>query len=184
MGWVFQPRFIKGECMCNIIDAAEQNDIDKVKEFLASGVDVDKVDWRGNKTSLYFAVKNCNTELVKLLLKHGADPTHRADGYSRMSYNPLGLACNLHMNYRGSYVDLLEYAIKKTKHKNIKHTYSVSFRIGDRWGGSFCPIKSPTKVSAVSFQDAMDKTDAKLDRVGYYSDNLLEIKRVVKLKKC
>ena len=53
-------------------EAAEKNDIAKVKALLEEGADVNKRD-ESNKTALCIAAREGNEEIVKLLIDNGAD---------------------------------------------------------------------------------------------------------------
>jgi SepF-like predicted cell division protein (DUF552 family) len=63
-----------------LLDAVEEGDIAKVKELLKKGSDPNARDhgprervWRYGKTPLCLAVEHGHTEIVKLLIEHGAD---------------------------------------------------------------------------------------------------------------
>lgn len=65
-----------------LVNAASQNEMAKVKELLAMGVDVDTVDAETDTTALMEAVDNGNHEMVLALLDAGADP-NRKNKYGR-----------------------------------------------------------------------------------------------------
>ena len=69
----------------NIVDAAESNSTNQVKKFLESGADPNMMDDRGWKP-LFLAIENRNPEMIKLLLKYGADPKRATKGYSAYNY--------------------------------------------------------------------------------------------------
>ena len=47
--------------------------IDKVKELIASGIDINERDGKSGLTPLLFAINSKDLEIVKLLLDSGAD---------------------------------------------------------------------------------------------------------------
>ncbi len=61
-----------GAEILSIHAAVKSGDIEKVKEFLEQGTDINAKDENG-QTSLYIAVNNDNKETVKLLIDKGAD---------------------------------------------------------------------------------------------------------------
>ena len=56
----------------NILDCIKQNNIDKIKELLYSGVDVNIKDNYG-ETPLYYASTYGQLQIVKLIIEYGAD---------------------------------------------------------------------------------------------------------------
>jgi pectate lyase len=61
-----------GAEILSIHQAVHLGDLEKVKEFLEQGIDINAKDENG-QTSLYIAVRNDNKEIVKLLIDKGAD---------------------------------------------------------------------------------------------------------------
>lgn len=57
----------------HIHNAVNENDIAKLAELIAAGKDINAQDDNG-WTALHFAAQDRNIEMIKLLLKHGADP--------------------------------------------------------------------------------------------------------------
>ena len=57
--------------MNDLICTVKEDNIRKVKKLIDEGVDINSVDESGY-SSLMYAVKNKNEEIVKLLLKNGA----------------------------------------------------------------------------------------------------------------
>lgn len=64
--------------MDNIFYAVEKNDLEKVKEYLKNGVDINSVNALGNDTPLIMAIYFKHHEIVEYLIKHGADIEHRS----------------------------------------------------------------------------------------------------------
>jgi ankyrin repeat protein len=56
----------------DILEASRTGNLDRVRELLDSGVDIETKD-EYNHTPLYLAVSNQDVEIVKLLIKRGAD---------------------------------------------------------------------------------------------------------------
>jgi ankyrin repeat protein len=56
-----------------IFTAAETNDIKKLKELIAKGVDVNAEDWDRGSTPLMWACAKGNFQAIELLLDAGAD---------------------------------------------------------------------------------------------------------------
>ena len=57
----------------NIRKAIRNNDKDKVKELLNSGVNIDERSNKNQRTALMWAVRNKNIRMTKFLIKRGAD---------------------------------------------------------------------------------------------------------------
>ena len=68
-------------------DAAMAGDLERVKELLACGAEVNSFDSIGY-TALHYAAKDQNTALVRLLLEAGADPN--AQDVRNIGNTPLG----------------------------------------------------------------------------------------------
>lgn len=67
--------------------SAISNEIEKVKQFLDQGVDVNCRDSWNNETALIKIVASGRVEIVKLLLERGADINVRGDnGWTALSY--------------------------------------------------------------------------------------------------
>lgn len=65
-----------------LIQAIERNDKEAVHRLLIEGVDPNSFDGFDTKTALYVAVEYGNIEIVKLLLKYGADDYRTFNGMS------------------------------------------------------------------------------------------------------
>jgi ankyrin repeat protein/beta-lactamase regulating signal transducer with metallopeptidase domain len=65
-----------GAEVMSIHAAVQSEDMEKVKEFLQQGIDINSKDGNG-QTALYIAVNNDNKEIVKLLIEQGADVNAR-----------------------------------------------------------------------------------------------------------
>ncbi|MDM1297697.1 ankyrin repeat domain-containing protein [Empedobacter falsenii] len=62
----------------DIVKAVKNNNLQSVKNLLASGEDVNSVD-SSKRSLLLIATNNSNTGIAKLLVKHGADVNQQAD---------------------------------------------------------------------------------------------------------
>jgi len=56
-----------------LTDAVDENDIDTIVSLIASGVNLNQKDSMG-KTALHYAVEYGMHEIIKVLIKNGADP--------------------------------------------------------------------------------------------------------------
>lgn len=61
----------KEEKMPGLIQAIHENDIEHVRSLIANGADVNAVDYF--KTALGVAAGEGHTDMVKLLIEHGAN---------------------------------------------------------------------------------------------------------------
>ena len=71
-----------------LLDAAEDDDFDKVVEYLNQGADINAQTKYYRKTALHFAVENSNIKLVQYLIEKGAD----LDIDDMLYFTPLHLA--------------------------------------------------------------------------------------------
>ncbi|KAJ8668099.1 hypothetical protein QAD02_009762 [Eretmocerus hayati] len=112
------------------------NKLEIVQSFLHSGVDVDAQVWNQSKlwagfTPLHFACVYFQTEVVKVLLDHGANILVE----NRMHLNPFELTVEKMINdasvYHGKYFKILETILANPQLKGNKfNTYGISILHG------------------------------------------------------
>ena len=101
MDYTISNKIILGNTLLN---AAEDNDLAKVKEAIQQGAEVDyNYDW---KTAMYYAIKNNNREMIDYLLEHGAT-MYDVDNIKRGEYNPVAIAAQFN-NF-----DLVKYLLSR-----------------------------------------------------------------------
>jgi ankyrin repeat protein len=60
----------------NIFQVCHKGDLDRVKDLIESGVDVNFQGF-GFQTPLFYAVEKCHLEITKYLLENGANPNSK-----------------------------------------------------------------------------------------------------------
>lgn len=109
----------------NLIAAIEASDYIELEELLEKKGNVDAVPYSGfhsffleifNDPPIFYAIRNGDTESVKLLLEHGANPNLSSDGYT-----PLNEA-------------LQSKNIERFDIANLLLDYGADVDLDDRWG--------------------------------------------------
>ena len=72
----------------NLHRAAQLNEIDRMREYIAKGADVNAKD-RIGVTPLFYTANDGSVEAARLLLKHGADILHTVPGGGTVLHSAL-----------------------------------------------------------------------------------------------
>ena len=105
------------ECViCNQVPIAEQ--------LIARGVDINKGDMT-DRTALHWAVDNNNLELIKLLLKHGANPNAYAMGGLPILVYPLLREQQTIKHLLYQYGAKIDFALDFIQGKLIGHRFEL-----------------------------------------------------------
>lgn len=101
-----------------LVDAILKNDIDKVKEFINQGVNVNFIDSKYNLTPLIISTIHSNLEIVELLLRNNADVTTKVYGKNILDY----VVKELHSSdkYKQILSLLLKYRLKDIEQLKIE----------------------------------------------------------------
>ena len=74
----------------DLLDNVIMRDLDRVRQLLAQGADVNKMDDEHRETPLMLAIKFANADMVRLLLEAGAEVDARDDwGRTALFYAPV-----------------------------------------------------------------------------------------------
>ena len=92
-----------------LVNAAKDGDLDKVKDLIAEGVDVDSKN-KGGTTALMMAARFDNLDIVEYLVEKGADVNAK---------NELGRSA-LYMAARNGHVDVVEFLLDNDADINAK----------------------------------------------------------------
>ena len=98
----------------DLIEAAQEGDIEKVKQCINNGADVDAKDGDG-KTTLMYAAENGNIEVVKYLVENGADINARKnkDGKTTLMYAA-----------ENGYLNIVKLLVENGADVNVKDNYN------------------------------------------------------------